>query len=278
MKIGFIGQGFIGSAYAEDFESRGFEVVRFALEAPYNKNEKEIVECDVVFIAVPTPTTPDGFSADIVKDVLKYVGKEKVAVIKSTILPGTTDKLQEEFPHIYLMHSPEFLVAATAKRDAMKPNRNVVGYTKRSKCKAKSILDILPEAPFNKTIPVKEAELVKYMGNIFLAQKVLLANLMHDAAKKVGADYDIVKDVVGADPRIQIGHLDISHDGGRGAGGYCFIKDLSAFSDYYKEIFPEDLKGISIFESLEEKNIQLLKDSKKDIDLLEGVYGKDAGK
>lgn len=276
MEIGFIGQGFIGSAYADDFESRGFKVVRYAKEEPYNKNEQKIATCDIVFIAVPTPTTEDGFSADIVEDVLKYIGKGRVAVIKSTVLPGTTDKLQKKFPDIYLMHSPEFLRAATAKEDAINPQRNVIGYTERSKDKAKDVLEILPKAPYNKIMPVKNAELVKYMGNCFLAQKVLFANLMFDLSEKLGIDYDETKDAVGADPRIGYSHLDIDHFGGRGAGGYCFIKDLAAFASFYRESVPEDTAGAKILSGLEDKNKKLLRDSNKDIDFLDSVYRKDA--
>ena len=276
MEIGFIGQGFIGSAYADDFESRGFKVVRYAKEEPYNKNEQKIATCDIVFIAVPTPTTEDGFSADIVEDVLKYIGKGRVAVIKPTVLPGTTDKLQKKFPDIYLMHSPEFLRAATAKEDAINPQRNVIGYTERSKDKAKDVLEILPKAPYNKIMPVKNAELVKYMGNCFLAQKVLFANLMFDLSEKLGIDYDETKDAVGADPRIGYSHLDIDHFGGRGAGGYCFIKDLAAFASFYRESVPEDTAGAKILSGLEDKNKKLLRDSNKDIDFLDSVYRKDA--
>lgn len=277
MKIGFIGQGFIGSAYADDFEERGFGVVRYAKEEPYNQNKQEIAGCDIVFIAVPTPTTQDGFSLDIVEDVLKLIGKEKVAVIKSTILPGSTDKLQKKFPNIYLIHSPEFLRAATAVEDAKNPERNVIGYTEKSKSKAKDVLDVLPKASFNKMMPAKTAELVKYMGNCFLTQKVLFANLIYNVAEKVGADYETVQNAVGADPRIGVSHFSVSHDGGRGAGGYCFIKDFAAFSAFYHDTLPEDALGANILSALEKKNIDLLRKSNKDIDFLEDVYGKGAG-
>ena len=56
MKIGFIGQGFIGKNYANDFENRGFEVVRYALENGYHVNKNGISDCDITFVAVPTPT------------------------------------------------------------------------------------------------------------------------------------------------------------------------------------------------------------------------------
>ena len=83
--IGFIGQGFVGKAYADDFENRGFKNVRYALEEPYRNNKDLIKDCDIVFIAVPTPTTEKGFDDSIIRGAVKLVGKGKIAVIKSTI-------------------------------------------------------------------------------------------------------------------------------------------------------------------------------------------------
>ena len=88
--LGFIGQGFVGKAHADEFERRGFKTVRYALEEPYRDNKDKIKDCDVVFIAVPTPTTEKGFDDSIIRKAIKLVGKGKVAVIKSSILPGTT--------------------------------------------------------------------------------------------------------------------------------------------------------------------------------------------
>ena len=51
-KIGFIGQGYIGKNYADDFENRGFNVIRYALEEPHYKNDEHIEDCGIVFIAV----------------------------------------------------------------------------------------------------------------------------------------------------------------------------------------------------------------------------------
>src|SRR5690242_15193207 len=91
-KIGFIGQGFVGKNQADDFERRGYEVVRYALEEPFVKNKDKIKECDMVFIAVPTPTTPEGFDYSLVEQVISLVEKGKIVVVRSTILPGTTQK------------------------------------------------------------------------------------------------------------------------------------------------------------------------------------------
>ena len=94
-KIGFIGQGWIGKNYADYFEESGFPTTRYALEEPYVGNKDKIAECDIVFMAVPTPSTMEGFDDSIVRSAVKLVGKGKVAVIKSTILTGTTRSVQK---------------------------------------------------------------------------------------------------------------------------------------------------------------------------------------
>ena len=277
IKIGFIGQGWIGKNYADDFESRGFDVVRYSQEEPYTKNKNKIKDCDVVFIAVPTPTTPDGFDLGIVKNVIKLVGKGKVAVLKSTILPGSTEAIQKENPGIFVMHSPEFLTEVTAAFDAGNPDRNIIGIPKNDKNfieKAKLVLSVLPKAPYNKICSAKEAELVKYGGNCFFYTKVIFMNLLYDLAREMGCSRDVLGEMLSADPRIGKVHMNPVHKGGRGGGGHCFIKDFAAFIEIYKKLLPKDKKGMAVLLSNEAKNIELLASSKKDMDLLVGVYGR----
>lgn len=275
MKIGFIGQGWIGKNYANDFEKRGYEVIRYGLEEPYTANKELITECDIVFIAVPTPTTPEGFNIDTVRKVLPLVGNGKVAIIKSTILPGTTETLQSEFPEIYVLHSPEFLVEKTAEYDASHPNRNLIGipvenseYTER----AELVLSVLPEAPYSAIMKARDAEFVKYAGNCFLFTKVVYMNILYDLVDKMGGDWSEVKDALIHDPRIGVSHTEPIHQSGRGAGGHCFIKDFEAFRKMYDE-YMEDSVGSELLSSLVEKNISLLTQSGKDMELLTGVYG-----
>lgn len=281
--IGFIGQGWIGKNYADDFERRGFSVVRYSKDAPYNntENKEEIAKCDIVFLAVPTPTTPKGFDDRILREVIQLVGKGKIAVIKSTILPGTTENIQRKNQDIFVFHSPEFLREASAKDDAAHPERNIIGTPKDSeeyKKKAQEILDVLPPAPFNLICGAKDAELVKYAGNAFLYMKVVYANLLYDLAEKIGCDFDVVKEAVCSDPRIGHSHMHPIHQSGhggvpaRGAGGHCFIKDFAMFEKLYAKK-SEDILGRAILRALEKKNIALLKKSKKDLELLRGVYG-----
>jgi len=262
-KIGFIGQGWIGKHYADDFEKRGYNVVRYALEEPYINNGDAIKKCDIVFIAVPTPTTQDGFDDSILRKVIK------------------TKKKKKENPDIFVMHSPEFLKEATAEYDAANPSRNIIGIIKHTdnlKKKAEEVLSVLPNAPYNKICGAKEAEIIKYGGNCFLYFKIIFANLLYDLSKKLEVEYDVVKEAISADPRIGKSHLSPVHksgggESGRGAGGHCFIKDFEAFTKMYKELINNDKHGYNVLDSLQKKNIKLLINSNKDLDLLKGVFG-----
>jgi UDP-glucose 6-dehydrogenase len=301
LKIGFIGQGWIGKNYADNFEQRGFNIVRYSREEEHKQNGNAIAECDIVFIAVPTPSTPQGFNHDILSEVIKIVGSGKVAVIKSTVLPGTTEIIQKENPEIFVLHSPEFLTESRAAYDAAHPLRNIVGTPVKNdeyqKC-AQAVIDVLPKAPFELICKAEEAELIKYGGNCWFYFKVLYVNLLYDLAQKLGADYDVIKNAMAADPRIgpshlyplhksgTLGgeavaslktndyHLEPIHRTGRGAGGHCFIKDFAALTQIYKEKVGDEM-GLNLLEAMKNKNIDLMLSTDKDLDLLQGVYGDD---
>lgn len=275
MKIGFIGQGWIGKHYADEFELRKHDVVRYALEAPYISNKDLIASCHIVFIAVPTPTTLAGFDYNIVVESLTLVGSGNTAVIKSTLLPGTTEKLQEQFPEIFVVHSPEFLVEKTAAFDAAHPKRNLIGIPKDTpeyREKATAVLAILPYAPYTKIMQARDAELVKYAGNCFLYTKVIFMNMLYDLASAQGVDWETLREALVHDPRIGDSHTNPIHSSGRGAGGHCFIKDFEAFRLQYAEAVG-DQAGNATLQALVDKNAALLITSNKDLDLLMGVYG-----
>jgi len=287
--IGFIGQGWIGKHYADDFENRLYSVVRYALEEPYAQNKAQISDCFVVFIAVPTPTTVDGFQIAAVESALSVVAAGSTVVIKSTLIPGMTQQLQAAFPDLYILHSPEFLVEKTAAHDAAFPKRNIVGipidtpeYLKR----AQQVLDLLPNAPFETIMGAKEAELTKYAGNTFLYTKVVFMNILHDLVTASGADFETVRAALVADPRIGASHTQPVHQSGhdqanpapvRGAGGHCFIKDFEAMRRLYAQLLGTD-QAHTVLSALTNYNNQLLVKSNKDIDLLTEVHGASAVK
>lgn len=284
--IGFIGQGWIGRHYADEFEARGFNVVRYALEEPYVSNKAHIPNCEIVFIAVPTPTTKDGFDCSIVREALALIGKGKIAVIKSTLLPGTTKKLQAEFPDLFVLHSPEFLQEKTAAYDAANPNRNLIGLPTDSlefRNKAEAVMDVLPDAPYKHILDANDAELVKYAGNCFLYSKVLFMNILYDMVAAMGGDWERVRDALVHDPRIGLSHTEPVHSSGhakqastvhRGAGGHCFIKDFEAFRRLYKDS-AHDQYGDALMLAMVHLNNHLLTKTNKDKDLLTQVYGEE---
>jgi len=276
-KIGFIGQGFIGKNYADDFEKRGYKVVRYAKEAPYSnlENLENLKRCDMVFVAVPTPTTPKGYDASILKKVIPLAKKGSIVILKSTIYPGLTKKFQKEFPDKIIFHSPEFLSEKTAAHDAQHPFINIIGIPTNSakhKRAAKLVLSVLPKAPYSDIVSSEEAELIKYCHNCSGYTQIIFFNLMYDLAKKLGADWTKIEGAIRADPFVPNRYASPVHKKGRGAGGHCFIKDFAALRRKYEEIMGDPF-GLEVMKKMEKKNTKLLRDSKKDIYLLEGVYG-----
>ncbi|MFZ2523379.1 MAG: hypothetical protein WAW92_03245 [Minisyncoccia bacterium] len=284
MKVGFIGQGWIGKNYADNYESRQFEVVRYSLEKEYINNLNKIINCSLVIIAVPTPTTEKGFDLSFVEDAVSKTIPGQSVVIKSTLAPGSTKKLAEKFPDRYIFHSPEFLSERTAKYDVDRPHANVLGtpienpeYRKR----AEEIMSTFPVAPFSLVCTSLEAEIIKYSRNIHGYFEVIFYNIFFDYVNSLGASYDVIKSYIERDPYHAPRYATPMHASGhdlknpkRGAGGHCFIKDFKAFRENFKIIL-EDEKSLKVLEAIEQKNIDLLIKSGKDIDLLKDVYGSD---
>jgi UDPglucose 6-dehydrogenase len=276
MKIGFIGQGFVGKNIANDLESRGFEVVRYALEKEYLGNKEHLKTCDATFIAVPTPTTPEGFDYSIVDSALALLGTGKIAVIKSTLLPGTTRTLQEKYPNLVILFSPEFLSEATAAHDAANPMFNIIGIPPDSaghRTAAETIMGLLPKSEKQFIIPTEAAELFKYAHNIHGYMRVVLSNMLYDLAGALKTDWTNVQEIMNVDPMMSPYYNAPVHKSGRGAGGHCFIKDMAAFAELYRTLLPDDKHGQEVIQALEAKNLELLAKTNKDQDLVEGVYG-----
>jgi UDP-glucose 6-dehydrogenase len=108
--------------------------------------------------------------------------------------------------------------------------------------------------------------------------KVVYANVFHDLARSLDCDPELVLQTIAADTRIGTSHMGVVHASGhtdkqgRGAGGHCFIKDFAALTSLYKEK-TDDIEGLALLEALSGKNNKLLRDSAKDLDLLDAVYG-----
>ena len=176
-----------------------------------------------------------GYDDSALWEVVKALTGKKIIVIKSTVLPGTTQAIQNHYPQHKILFNPEFLRARSAEEDFSHPERQIVGYTKKSKQIAKYILKILPKAPYERSIPANEAEMVKYFGNVFLSLRVIFDNQMYDLCKKIAVDYDQVMETAGRDSRVGHSHFDVFHEGYRGYQGNCFPKDVKALIQFARK-------------------------------------------
>jgi UDPglucose 6-dehydrogenase len=275
-RIGFVGQGYVGKNYADYFENAGFDILRYSLEEPYRNNKDQISDCDIVFIAVPTPTTPEGFDFSIVREAIALVGKGKIAVIKSTITPGTTKKLQEEFPDCTVAHSPEFLREVSAAEDVSNAFASIVGLgleTPEHRKAGERVLAIMPTAPVSIMCSGTEAEVMKYTHNVNCYLQIVFSNIMYDFVAEHGQSWDALAQFVKANPYMHERYLQPIHQDGRGAGGNCFVKDFAAFHRAYARALPDDHLTDQMLDAVEKKNIELLKNSGKSLHILKQVYG-----
>lgn len=252
--IGIAGVGYVGGAVRHWFRKENYPLFFYDTYKEIG-SIPELNSAEIIFLCLPTPFMGGGkgFDDSALFEVLSKIEGEKVIVVKSTVLPGTTERYQKEFPQHQFLMNPEFLVAKTALQDFLNPPRQIIGYTETSREIAQDILNLLPKAPFKKIVRATEAEMIKYFGNTFLSARVIFANHMYDVCEKLGIDYDVVKEAAGADERIGTSHFNVHHDGYRGYGGGCLPKDIRAFIQFVEsiELEPKFLKV------LEEINTEL---------------------
>lgn len=281
--IGIIGYGFVGEATGSGFAgSKKNKVFWFDKYKKSANTFDEVVEkSEFIFVCVPTPMFRDysGMDMSIVESVLDLIvprvfNSQKIVIIKSTSLPGTTEKYAKKYPKVNFAMNPEFLTQANAKKDFLNPARTVIGVNNsqigdRIKQLYKTIL---PKDQKYFITGFTEAEVIKYMSNLMLASKVLLANEFFMLSKHVGANYNEIYPAVSADPRIGT-HLAVpGSDGDLGFGGACFPKDmlgLLSFSNQKKI----DMSALS---AIWKKNLKIRK--VRDWEHMDNAFGRGASK
>ncbi len=258
-QIGIIGYGIVGQAVEYGF--RGEDIHIYDKFKDYLSLPEVCAKSEFIFVSVPTPIMENesGIDLSIVEEVVGEIAKEvegtdKIVILKSTIVPGTTAALQKKYPEVNFCFNPEFLTEANFLEDFVKSDRCVVGSS--NDLTSRRVISLykkhFPHMPMFQTDPTT-AEMVKYMANCYLASKVIFANEMFDICEKLGIKYEEVKKLVVADHRIFDSHLDITT--ARGFGGKCFPKDLLALRAMAKE------KGVdtSILDAVWKKNTSIRK-------------------
>lgn len=197
-----------------------------------------IQDCEVVFTAVGTPSAPDG-SADLtaVWEVARQIGRTitdyTVVVNKSTVPVGTGERVEgivrqelqgrgADVP-FDVVSNPEFLREGKALEDALHPDRVVIGAASQRAREVMARLYADVVAPVLWTT-VRDAEMIKYASNAFLATKISFVNELARLCERTGADIRQVARGMGMDGRIGQAFL----QAGVGYGGSCFPKDVDA--------------------------------------------------
>ena len=277
MKLGIVGQGFVGLALKAGFEKHyKIETYDKFIESKSTCDLADMVaECEVIFVCVPTPMNLNGSChTDIVEDVVKEINKWSYAywgnidrkptiVIKSTVSPGTTERLHKKYKSVDVIFNPEFLTEATFIEDFKNQNRIILGGIRRGTNKLRQVYSkVFPSTTIVKT-GAKYAEMVKYFTNCFLSTKVSFANEMKQICDGLDIDYDKVVEYATYDERLGKSHWAVpGPDGDFGFGGHCLPKDVSAIvsefgSDLLKSVLDvndkvrknrdwEDMKGRAV--------------------------------
>jgi UDP-glucose 6-dehydrogenase len=226
MIFGLVGLGVVGLATKQMLEAAGHKDFKI-YDPRIKESEKDLRGCDATFVSVPVPTLPSGEQdlSTLEDAIAMCYGK---VFIRSTILPGTTLKLQEYFTDLELFHLPEFLTEKTAKHDAL--SLDLVC----SKEASHYLREYLPNRALRVVELEIECEFVKYMHNAFCAVKVGFFNTMNQYAKKNGLNYQEAVDAAcGVTGFIERTHTQVpGPDGKLGFGGKCLPKDLFAFANF----------------------------------------------
>jgi UDPglucose 6-dehydrogenase len=314
VRISVIGTGYVGLCTAVGFASRGYKAIAVDNQpekvekinkaiAPFheprlqtllrkairsgnfecllNQTERAILETDLTFNAVGTPSRPDGsidlgFIETSAHEIGRALGKKgayHVVVVKSTVVPRTTEDTVRNIlemesqrkcgPDFGLCMNPEFLRQGSAFNDLFNADRVVIGeHDERSG----DVLEELYKGFYGRKQPpiirtsLATAELIKYASNSMLATKISFINSIANICERIpGADVKAVAMAMGLDKRI--GPLFL--DAGLGYGGSCFPKDLKALIASSKELgyFPELLEAVeNVNKAQPVKAVQLVRE------------------
>jgi UDPglucose 6-dehydrogenase len=216
--------------------------------------------CQIVFVCVPTPAQKefqkiDGsiapFDSSIIDSVMEKVNlgnlcvlsthnlEDKslpIIVIESAVVPRKIKEYLGRYLHLRLVVSPEFLTAKESFYRFLNPDCRILGGKKEDCEEVQKIFE-----DYSSCKPCKVgycdaigASLIKYMENSFLALKVSFMNQFYDLLKETGSatEWSHLAEIFHYDTRMGNSHYQVpGHDGDRGWGGPCWVKDINAIVD-----------------------------------------------
>jgi nucleotide sugar dehydrogenase len=187
-RIGIIGNGFVGSAVRYGFSPNvGIDAEVRVYDKDPNKSThplRDVLDTDIIFLSVPTPSNSDGsMNIDIVDNVLQNINEYAqlfqigIILLRSTVTPGTTRKLQEKYKDLRIVFNPEFLTERSANFDFINQSRFILGGNSDNVVEVSELF----RERFGSTLSIIEtnyetAEMIKYMTNTFFATKISFLN------------------------------------------------------------------------------------------------------
>lgn len=251
MKIGIIGFGVVGQAVSNGLQGIGHRLSHYDLKD--NTTIDLVLDTELLFVCVPTNSTAEGrCDTSIVEqivDELVSLNYQGIIAIKSTIAPGTTDRLIKQHPTFNICCTPEFLRQRSADSDFSDYHDVLVigSYSEEVSNVVISAHGIIPK--FVATVTPIEAEVIKYFNNVHNSMEIVFANAMHEMCKLLGANYQNVLSTISKRSNINSSYLRCS-DYYKGFSGHCLPKDTLAW-----KILAEDLGvNVNLFNSIIEDN------------------------
>jgi len=238
-KIGVVGMGVVGSATARSYLEYADKVWMYDLVQ--ERSNCDFGHCmeqsDLVFVCLPTPPSDDGYDLTAINSFCAEIqGWNGVVVLKSTLLPGSTEQLSRKYNLTGLVHSPEFLTARCSYEDALNPSRHLIGVTERSEWAGRILATLYKKRWPGIAISMmksEQTEISKLALNSFFAVKIAFFNELRSICDTLGFtddDWENVRCAMIGDGRVTANHTNVpGHDGERGFGGACLPKDLNAF-------------------------------------------------
>ena len=268
------------------FEPEIIELIKRAL----NQNrlvattdiQKAVINSEVTFITVGTPTVEGKMDLTAIRSASEMVGKGlalknsyHVVVIKSTVIPGTTERViipiieessgKSEGAEFGVCNSPEFLREGAAVYDFRNPDRIIIGSNNE---RAGDALERI-FGGFNATLKrtdIRTAEMIKYANNAFLATKISFINEIANICKEFRVDVNEVAEGIGLDFRISPHFL----RAGPGFGGSCFPKDVQALISASKSVGYNPILLTSVLEVNRNQPLKLIELAKELLGSLDG--------
>lgn len=278
--IGICGAGFVGASCYQVFSKlNDYDVVAYdryvAGSKLYNEcstakfvSLEELAKCDVVFVCVPTPMKISTGECDtsIVENcvaTLRNLNKDNVIVIKSTVPPGTTKKLNFSYSNVFF--NPEFLTEANAINDFISLEYQIIGINEDNKeqINHNHILLRLYKDCYVQNVTKSEqlfvmdstsAEMIKYVRNCYLATRLSFFNEINQVCQALDLNYEKVVHYAGIDSRVGQHYNKIDPDN-PGWGGKCLYKDVNAFKYLASQLKVDPV----VLYSVNEKNLEVRK-------------------